>query len=142
MAFILGWRECCSCQASCCWRLQQSSSKHSPAVVLHAVTGGKWAQGCSSSAWGLHLVSRAALARGKGGPQLSRVSTNGTGASAHGQVLSYQNAALSSTFLEAASWRARPFITCSIYAPTKCREQRLKVSELLQVHTHTCLSSC
>lgn len=40
LALTLGWRECCSCQASCCWRLQQSSSNHSTAVVLHAVTGG------------------------------------------------------------------------------------------------------
>lgn len=43
LAFILGWRECCSfhCQAGCCWRLQQSSSNHSIAVVLHVL----WQEG-------------------------------------------------------------------------------------------------
>lgn len=46
--------------------------------------------------WGLHLVSRAALAalaHSKGEPHLSSVSSNGPGASADGQILSYQNAA-------------------------------------------------
>lgn len=124
--WLLRLRECCSCQADFCWRLQQPSNNHSIAVVLHLL----WQEGNGHrDAWTvLGFAPCQQSSSGSFGTQQGRATLVKCQQQWPRGLSRWANFELSECSLELhllkscnpASWRARPFITCSTYALTKC----------------------